>query len=187
MTLVFLTIAWVLGIVAGRAVTPPGSWLVPMNVAALLATGSALILRRGRQTAPSEATSAAVLTAFVLGVTRIAILQLVGTQFQIAHYVGSTDAAIHGWVCADPDIRDTYTQITVRVESVVIKDESIPVAPRDRRVLVSGVPSLARHHLLCPLCSGECRRTAAGHGADPQSTRREATIARRDRVDPALS
>jgi len=127
MTLVFLTIAWVLGIVAGRAVTPPGSWLVPMNVAALLATGSTLILRRGRQTAPSEATSAAVLTAFVLGLTRIAILQLVGTQFQIAHYVGSTDAAIHGWVCADPDIRDTYTQITVRVESVVIKDESIPV------------------------------------------------------------
>lgn len=127
MTLVYLTIAWVLGILAGRACAPPLSWLLAAAGAALAMLVTSLLAHRHQQTA-------AALCAFALGAARVALPLALESGTPDLEHVDAGEVEILGWVCAEPEIRDTYTQITLRAMSIT---ESANSSPASGKVLAS--------------------------------------------------
>ncbi len=129
MTLIFLTIAWLIGIATAHLLWQNGllssGWpALPLWASASgLALISALILRHR----PSGRLAALILLSAVLGAWRYQShpLQPGLTPSDLAYFNGDERrgiwATIEGTVIADPEARDRYTDLRVQVERVTIQ------------------------------------------------------------------
>lgn len=123
MTLIFLCLAWVLGIVAGPALPPGVRMPLVVSGAALLAAAVGARARRGLHR------PALVVAACALGWARVAMLPPAGGAGSPAALHGST-VTLRGWVAAPPDVRATYTQLTLQATGAVGSEGARPVHGR---------------------------------------------------------
>lgn len=128
MTLVYITIAWSLGLMLTRAWGVP-LWMLAM--AAGLGVGCAASLR-GRH----RVLALALLMASCLGATRHWLAMPRIDESHLAYYNDSGWLCLEGYVSAEPIVRDTYTQLEVTAEAVVQEGLRQPVDG----VLVVSVP-----------------------------------------------
>jgi len=135
MTLIALTIAWMLGIWIARQV---GLSPLALGGLTLAGVGWAMLARRwGR-----ARWQAALLLAVVLGGWRYWLAEPQINEGHLAFYNDTGWVAVEGHVSADPSIRDTYTQLELSVREVESEGRRYPV--RGKAVLnVAHYPAYA--------------------------------------------
>ena len=112
MTLIFFAIAYTLGIIAGRAWTPPLIPLVVLDGAMLLALLLARQSEEGRR-------AAAMWLGIALGATRYVLATPAVDASHLAYYNGAPGpTVVRGWVAEEPGVRDTTTHLTVEAISL---------------------------------------------------------------------
>ncbi|MEA3407779.1 MAG: DNA internalization-related competence protein ComEC/Rec2 [Chloroflexota bacterium] len=123
MTLVYLTIAWSLGIILGRQLDLP-----PIFLASLTAVGfiGVICYRRTSQ----ERLAVALLVAALLGGWRHHLAQPRIDETHLAHYNDGGEVSITGYVSADPSVRDTYTQLEIAALRIEADDVECPIRGR---------------------------------------------------------
>ncbi|NLG27595.1 MAG: DNA internalization-related competence protein ComEC/Rec2 [Chloroflexi bacterium] len=132
MTLVILTLAWTLGILLGRWLTPP-IWL--LAVLAALAVGC-LLARPDRR---ALRLGVALALAALLGAARMLLAEPPPGVNSLATYNDHAGTVtVRGVISADPERRSTYTQLELRATELLDGDTLRPV--RGKAVL--SVPSL---------------------------------------------
>lgn len=120
MTLVYLTIAWSLGIVLGRQLELPPALLAMLTVAGLIGL---LCYRR----TPMERLTTALLLAAFLGGWRYHLVQPRIDETNLAYYNDGGKVSVVGYISADPNVRDTYTQLEVSALRIEGRDVERPV------------------------------------------------------------
>jgi len=116
MTLIFLGVAWLLGILTGWAVD---SSPVPCLAVAGAALAAAAVLGRAR---PGAHRPALVIAMVALGWARGAWDTSASKEETWAvHH--AKDVTLQGWVAKAPDVRATYTQLTVQAVALQVDDE----------------------------------------------------------------
>ncbi|MBC7228167.1 MAG: ComEC/Rec2 family competence protein [Thermoflexales bacterium] len=115
MTLVYLALAWLAGIVLGRALHPPWQALLLLGLAA--AVGWA-----GWRDRPLVRSACILLLTAALGAGRLlwALPRLPPNA--LAHYNDVGPVLVEGTVVAAPDERDTYTRVRLRAERLTLPD-----------------------------------------------------------------
>lgn len=114
-------VGWLCGIGLGSAVELPASlWLL---LAVPLLIGAILLWRRGR-----AGLALAGMVALALGASRYSAAQPSFDPSQLHYYNGMKDVAIVGTVRVEPELGDTFTQLRVQVEELVIDNRSVPVS-----------------------------------------------------------
>jgi len=124
MTLVYLTLAWTLGLLLGRWLRVP-LWV--LGALALLALGGVCAARRQRW----ERLAAGLALGALLGAGRMVLAQPRFDAGDLASYndLGRT-VAVRGTVSADPDRRGTYTQLQLSVDELLDEQGAHPVRGR---------------------------------------------------------
>lgn len=118
--LVALCLGWCVGLwVAGQWTLPGWVW-VGVSV---LASGGIFVLR----TDPRSRLPLAVLVALSLGAVRYQFSLPVYDESFVATYNGSGVVILEGVVWDGPDVRDTHTNVRLRVESLTLFSDSGPV------------------------------------------------------------
>jgi competence protein ComEC len=104
-TLIYLTIAWTLGILLARSLSLSAWWLFGLTVTLC---GASLVpwVRRRRLMVAAAAVA-------LLGGWRVWASQARFDADDLAAYNGAGPVSVWGYVSSDPSIRDTYTQIEV--------------------------------------------------------------------------
>lgn len=115
MTLVYITIAWTLGIALARQFSPSLYLLGGLTAVGLI---GAICTRR----AVEERLAAVLALAVLLGGWRYVLSQPVLDDNSLAYYNDSGRVSVRGHISAEPSIRDTYTQLEVSVEEIVQND-----------------------------------------------------------------
>ncbi len=123
MTLVYVAIAWTLGLMLGAGLSPPAPVLA---LAGAWAAG-ALALERGR---PRGRRIAALALVAVLGAWRWQSAQPRFGPHDLASYNERGAVVVEGYVSAEPEIRNTRTQIEVTVERITLGTETLQVGGR---------------------------------------------------------
>ncbi len=119
--LIYLTIAWILGIAAAKWLEPPPMTLLALAIPAI----AALLLYRQKSRPRLIALS---FLAFLLGATRLLIAQPAITPAHIAWYNDGDFLTLTAKITDEPDIRDTYTNLRVEAQSLALKDgQTLPV------------------------------------------------------------
>ena len=144
MTIIYLGIAWLVGIALGAALDLPlWSWLISGLVACLLAS----LFHRHR-----PALYLVLLGALLLGAARLTLASLPIGESHVAHFNGASELILTGLVVEEPDIRDRYQQLTLEAEQIELPDGSsqkveglvlletgrYPVIPYGARLQVTG-------------------------------------------------
>ncbi len=144
MTIIYLGIAWLVGIALGAALDLPlWSWLVSGLVACLLAS----LFHRHR-----PALYLILLGALLLGAARLTLASLPIGESHVAHFNGAGELILTGPVVEEPDIRDRYQQLTLEAEEIELPDGSsreveglvlletgrYPIIPYGARLQVTG-------------------------------------------------
>jgi competence protein ComEC len=109
MTLIYLTIAWSLGILLARALGPTSSWLIGLSLAGLGGLMAACLRRRGRL-------AAALAIAILAGGWRYAFSQPLFDASMLPTYNDSGAITVWGYVSADPTVHATYTQLEISAQ-----------------------------------------------------------------------
>ncbi|MFO7918215.1 MAG: DNA internalization-related competence protein ComEC/Rec2 [Anaerolineae bacterium] len=123
MTLVYLTIAWSLGIVLGRQLDLPPTLLAMLTVAGFV---GAICYRRTAQ----ERLAVALLMAVLLGGWRYHLAQPRIDEAHLAHYNDDGRLSVVGYISAEPNVRDTYTQLEITALRIEDDDAARPVRGR---------------------------------------------------------
>lgn len=113
--------AWLCGIGLGSAVELP-AWLWLLLAAPPLA-GAILMWRRGR-----TGLALAAIVALALGGARYSAAQPSYDPGQLHYYNGMKDVVAVGTVRVEPEHRDTFIQLRVRIEELIIDNRSVPVS-----------------------------------------------------------
>lgn len=116
MTLVYLAIAWSLGIVLGRYLEPSPALLSLFSVAAFIGL---ICYRR----TPLERRVMALMVALLLGGWRYHIDQPQISETHLAHYNDGGKVSVTGYVSAEPNVRGTYTQL--EITALKIEDDGV--------------------------------------------------------------
>ncbi|MCL4236860.1 MAG: ComEC/Rec2 family competence protein [Anaerolineae bacterium] len=120
MTLVYLVAAWVAGILVAQSAEPgAGSWLAVGMAFALLA--AAFRVERALRLA------LALIAVFALGAARQAWHQRPPGANHISHYTDSGFVTVIGTISRTPEIRETFVNLTVEVESLTVRAGSMPL------------------------------------------------------------
>lgn len=117
MTLVYLAVAWLGGMVLARAVHFPWQALPVLGLAAWLG----LVLWRDRATVRLGAACALMLA---LGAGRLLLAVPRFDERSLATYNGVGPVTLEGIVVGEPDERDAYTNLRVRAERLTLPDGS---------------------------------------------------------------
>ncbi len=183
MTLIYLTLAWAIGLVLADRSTSLTPSILLMLV--LLATASALLLRRDRQL---RLLPLCVL-ATLLGMLRMEATSTVGPD-ALAHYNDQGWQTFTGTIVDEPDVRDRQVNLRVEVEARLASGRTQPVrgtalvqAPRygdyayGERIRFSGTPLtppefddfsyqdyLARRGILTLVPNAQVTIIEGGHG-----------------------
>ncbi|MCX7855817.1 MAG: ComEC/Rec2 family competence protein [Anaerolineae bacterium] len=121
MTLVYLTIAWLAGIVLAKAIHPPWQALLLLGLAAIVGWV-------GWRDRPLVRSACVLLLAAVLGAGRLLSALPRLPPNALAHYNDVGPVLVEGTVTAAPDERDTYTRLRLRAERLTLPDgQQIPV------------------------------------------------------------
>jgi len=121
MTLVYGAIAWIAGIVLGKALHPP--WQAP-----LLLGLAAVVVGIGWRDRPLIRSLCALLLVAALGAGRLLVALPRLPPNALAHYNDVGPVLIEGTVAAAPDERDTHTRLRLRAESLTLPDgQRVPV------------------------------------------------------------
>lgn len=128
MRLVFVTVAWVAGMVAAAAL--PGQPAAPWLALALLASAG-LMLRRARREA-----GLALACALMLGLGGLRLALLPDTDLLSAWH-GLGGMTISGTVAAHPTVRDTGVSLVVEADAITRGGATVPTRGR---VLVEAAP-----------------------------------------------
>lgn len=115
MLLVYLAVAWLVGIVLARAIEPPWHVLLLVALAGLVAR----VL--GRRNSYARI-GAACLIAAVLGAGRLALGTPRFDDGSLAAYNGAGRVVVEGVVVGEPDEREGYTNLRVRAERIECPD-----------------------------------------------------------------
>ncbi|MFP3896440.1 MAG: DNA internalization-related competence protein ComEC/Rec2 [Anaerolineales bacterium] len=134
MTLVYLTIAWSLGIVLARQLDLPPGLLAMLTVAGLIG----LVCHRRF---PKERRVMVLAMAALLGGWRYHLAQPHIDESHLAHYNDRGRVSITGYVSTDPNVRDTYTQLEITALQIEDDDMAHPVRGR----LIATVEHYPRH------------------------------------------
>ncbi len=147
MTLIYLSLAWIAGIIVGQnAADMPG--VVWLAVAALSAAG-AVLFRRNR----TRRLILVCVAAGALGALRIGLANAPPGPGALASYNGQGWRVFEGIIVAEPDVRDQQVNLRVAMDSmtdgadaVVVRGTALVQAPRygdyayGDRVRVAGTP-----------------------------------------------
>lgn len=137
MTLIFLSLAWVAGVVLARITGMP--WPPLLVAAGLSAIG--LGVSRAR---PGPRWACLLVLFAALGGARYVVAQPSLSATHLAYYNGNGgDVAVCGRVAGDPDVRGTTTQLVVAAEAVEIDGQWLDVRGR---AVVNVPPYPARAH-----------------------------------------
>lgn len=117
MTLVYLGIAWMAGIALAAWLTPP-LWL--LGLAALIPLAGFLLWRENHRARLLSVCGLALL----LGAGRYLLAQPHFDRRSLATYNDRGWVTLTGTVAAEPDVRATYTNLRVQVETLTLDDES---------------------------------------------------------------
>ncbi len=123
MTLVYLTIAWSLGIVLGRQLDLPPTLLAMLTIAGLIG----LVCHRRFQ---KERRVMVLVLAALLGGWRYHLARPSIDETHLAHYNDGGRVSIVGYISADPNVRDTYTQLEITALQIEADDVARPVRGR---------------------------------------------------------
>ncbi len=115
MTLVYLAIAWLAGIVLGRALHPPWQALLLLGLAAVVGWA-------GWRDRPAVRFVCALTLAAALGAGRLLSALPRLPPNALAHYNDVGPVLIEGTVVAAPDERDTTTRVRLRAERLTLPD-----------------------------------------------------------------
>ncbi|MGC9083173.1 MAG: ComEC/Rec2 family competence protein [Anaerolineae bacterium] len=115
MTLVYLAIAWLTGIVLGRALHPPWQALLLLGLAAVVGWA-------GWRDRPAIRFACALTLTAALGAGRLLSALPRLPPNALAHYNDVGPVLIEGTVVAAPDERDTYTRVRLRAERINLPD-----------------------------------------------------------------
>lgn len=129
MTLVYVAIAWTLGLMAGATLAPP---LPVIGLAAGWAVGG-LALERGH---PRNRRFAALALVAVLGAWRWHLAQPRCGPHDLATYNDRGAVVVEGHISAEPQIRSTRVQIQVSVDRLTLGGQAFAV----RGELLASVP-----------------------------------------------
>ncbi|MBC7234639.1 MAG: DNA internalization-related competence protein ComEC/Rec2 [Chloroflexi bacterium] len=130
MALIYLTIAWVLGILLADALSlPPGVLAAMMGIA----LGGLFLSRRRRQ----AVLALACLLSATLGAWRLLLSRPAFDEGALAFYNDRGWVTIEGYVSAEPGVRGAFTQLEISVES--LREADGPARPVSGR-LVANVP-----------------------------------------------
>ncbi|WP_420645787.1 DNA internalization-related competence protein ComEC/Rec2 [Candidatus Leptofilum sp.] len=113
MLLVYLGIAWFLGLWLGSIVTV--DWLIWLTIAGV-GTVTAVFLRRSQ----SVRWGAICLAALALGAIRYGTAVPTIDQNHIAYYNGTRNVTITGLVVDEPDVRDRFVNLRVAVDTIQV-------------------------------------------------------------------
>jgi len=126
---------WLAGIWLGSAVSLPALlWLLP---AMLLLFGAIALWRRGR-----AGLALAGLLALALGAARYSAAQPPLDPAHLHFYNGAKDVVVVGTVAQEPENRDTFTQLRIEVDELIIDGRLVAVAGT-ALVQTSRYPSIA--------------------------------------------
>jgi competence protein ComEC len=117
MTLVYLTVAWLAGIVLAKAVGMPWYALPPVGLAAFLG----LLLWRDNDRVRQGSVYALMLA---LGAGRFLLAVPHFDETSLATYNDAGWVTLEGVVVGEPDERETYTNLRVRAERLVLPDDT---------------------------------------------------------------
>lgn len=118
MRLVYLATAWVAGIWVARAMEPPWYVLVAVGTGALLAA----IITRKR---PRISLAGACVVTAALGAARLSLALPRITTGSLAAFNDGGLVTLDGVVIAEPEERDGYTSLRLRVRSLIAPDGSV--------------------------------------------------------------
>ena len=120
MTLIYITIAWTIGIVAASVLAPSTPVMGLLSAAALVTVLWSWRARRGRLWA-------AVAVAAMLGGWRYGLAEPVLDGGSLAHYNDRGPLAVWGTISAEPSVRATYTQLELSAEEVEEQGQRRPI------------------------------------------------------------
>ncbi len=116
MTIIYLGIAWLVGIALGAALDLPlWSWLISGFAAFLLA----LAFRRQR-----PALYLLLLGVLLLGAARLTFASRPINETHVANFNGTGEVVLTGLVVEEPDIRDRYQRLSLEAEKIELPDGS---------------------------------------------------------------
>lgn len=115
MTLVYLTIAWIVGIVLGNAIHPPWQALLLVGLAAV-------VVGIGWRDTPRVRFPCILLLLATLGAGRLLLSLPRLPPDALARYNDVGPVLIEGTVVAPPDERDTHTRLRLRAEHLTLPD-----------------------------------------------------------------
>ncbi|NLE99677.1 MAG: DUF4131 domain-containing protein, partial [Anaerolineales bacterium] len=119
MTLVYLTAAWVTGILLAKVLALPWQMLPALALAAV----AALVLARQRGYRHQDVRLAAACTiALALGAGRLLVAIPRFDERSLATYNDTGEVAVEGVVTGEPDERATYTNLQIRAERLWLAD-----------------------------------------------------------------
>jgi competence protein ComEC len=120
MTLIYLGLAWLAGIALARWLEPP---LLTLGLLALPALAAAFLWRRER----GPRLAAACTLAFLAGGVRLLWATPHFGPDDVAYYNDQGRVTLVGVVADEPDVRDTYQNLRLRAESLILNDDEHPV------------------------------------------------------------
>ena len=120
MTLVYIAIAWTLGLMAGAALHPSP----PVLALATLWALAGLLLEAEH---PHRRRIATLTLVLILGAWRWQMAQPRFGPHNLASYNDRGMVMVEGYVSAEPDIRSSRTQLQVTVERITLDDEPLDV------------------------------------------------------------
>jgi len=120
MTLIYITIAWTIGIIAASLLGPSTSLLTGLTIAMLMTVLWSWRARQGRLLA-------ALALAAMLGGWRYRLSEPVLGDDSLAYYNDRGPLAVWGIVSAEPSVRATYTQLELSAEEVEERGQRRPI------------------------------------------------------------
>lgn len=109
MTLIYLTVAWSLGILLARTLGLTMPWMSGLTLVGAVGLAAACVRRRGRLIA-------VLALALLAGGWRYALAQPAFDASALASYNDSGSVTVWGYVSAEPSVRATYTQLEITAE-----------------------------------------------------------------------
>jgi competence protein ComEC len=120
MTLIYITLAWTIGIILARQVALPSPVLGGLTIVTFVVS---LCYAR----APKARLVAILATAALLGGWCYALAQPVIDAHHVAYYNDQGGVILRGWISAEPSVRATETQLELAVEDVELQGTHHPV------------------------------------------------------------
>ena len=114
MTLIYITLAWTIGIVLSRHAAPSVPLLGSLSIVALIALG--INWRSDERRLPTI-----LVIAMLAGGWRYILSQPVVDESCLAYYNDRGQVSVRGYVSSEPSVRATYTQLEVRAEEISLE------------------------------------------------------------------